>query len=538
MSKKITLTPIGGVGQIGSNSTLIKYKNEVILIDCGILFPYEDFFDINYLIPDLSKVEETPNKLIITHGHEDHIGAIVHFILQYPEVEVHAPLFAKKLIERKLGHKKMSKKIHLYNRDGYIECDGLNVLPIQVNHSIPDTYGMLLNIDETSIFFVSDFKIDQKAKFEPNFDFEKLKKNSEGKFKILLADSTNIKSKNLHTPSEEDIFPELEEIIKNANGRIFITSFASNVFRIRNFILLAEKYGKRLVPHGRSMINYIATATECEHIHETKVLRELDQIDPNDPKLIVLLSGCQGDFKGAFRRVAKGEDSNFKVKETDTFVISSKAIPGSEKKISLLINSLYELGAKVINNDEAHIHVSGHPGKEDLRILYDQFSPDVAIPIHGETEFLYQHAKWIDDNYPKTTSHVIKNFDSVQIEGTKVTLVPTDSSPEPILIHGQDLPIEKSAISERRKMACNGVIFISINKESLSKRKISIECNFMGLPLLCLDHKEVLLDYLHNFLATRKVKLLEQTSEDLRVETRRFMNNILGYKPITIVQFV
>ncbi|MDD0854652.1 ribonuclease J [Halobacteriovorax sp. GB3] len=534
----LEIRPIGGVGQIGSNSTLIKTKKDCFLIDCGILFPYEDFFDLNYLIPDLSFVEDKPTKLIITHGHEDHIGAIVHFLESYPQIEVWAPEFAKLLIEKKLARKKLSKKVHVYKRDSKIELDDTTIIPIQVNHSIPDTYGILVNNEDKSLFLVSDFKIDEKPIYEPDFDFEKLLSYSKGKTKILLADSTNILSNNLKTPSEESLISDFESIIKNSNERLFVTTFASNIFRIKTILDLAKKLGRRVVPHGRSMISYIDSAIEAGIITDTSVLRDVDSIDPNDKKLIVLLTGCQGDFKGSFRRVAIGEDSRFKINQNDTFILSSKSIPGNEKKISLLLNSIYSFNAKAITVADANIHVSGHPGKRDLEILYSKFDPNIAIPIHGETAFIHKHVDWIKDKFPKTKPITLKNFDKVIFDNNKVKIEQVKDSPEPLLIHGNYLVIEKTKISERRKLACNGAIFISINKDSLAKRRPQINVDFMGLPLFIDNHKESFEEFLKTSLKDRKIKLIEKTQEEIRIETRRYFNNILGYKPITTVHFV
>ena len=542
MSKDfLKIQPVGGVGQIGSNMTLFESQNNRVIVDAGILFPSEDFFDINYLIPDLTQLlDSPPTHLIITHGHEDHIGAITHIIDYFPNIEIIAPPFAAALIRRKLDYIKLSKKIDIYDRNSVMEFEDFDIHPIHVNHSIPDTFGLVFKEKQNaySIFLVSDFKIDFINPYERCFDFDKLVDVTKHSSKrVLLADSTNILSSNIETPSEALVLESFNSIFQKSYNRIFITCFSSNIQRIQSIINAAHEKKKKVLLYGRSMINYCSVAVERGLLEEGSYFTDQASL-PNTNDLVVVLSGCQGDFRGSFRRVVKGEDTHFKPSDKDLFIISSKAIPGNEKKISLLENEIIEAGAEIISNRDSLVHVSGHPGKSDLLKLYKSFSPDYIVPIHGESLFLKEHAKFIKESYPQATPIVLKNFDTVILDKKLNISTVKGESLTPILIHGKQLEIQKAHISRRRKLATTGLITLSINKESMLKRNIQVVLSYEGLPDSFSDQHEGLRTLILSELAARKNKLLEKTTEHLRIVIRRYVHNILGYKPVTIVHIV
>ena len=412
----LKIEPVGGIGQIGSNMTLIQGQNDTVLIDAGILFPYEDFFDINYLIPDLSTIP-TPTHLIISHVHEDHIGAISHVIKLFPEIKILASPFTAALIRKKLEFNHSPHPITEYRHFDQLSFKDFTIDPIHVNHSIPETHGLLIKDlnDEFGLFFISDFKIDHKTIYERPFDFEKLNRLSKNlKRKVLLVDSTNITSNTLKTPSEMDVIPVVDELFQSTDKRIFITCFSSNIHRLMTFFALAKKHGRNIIPHGRSMISYLNTANELGMIPDyDSIIKSADSVSPTQDNVVVLLSGCQGDFRGTFRRFCMGEDSTFKPKIDDLVILSSKAIPGNEKKISLLMNKLSEVGIKIITAQEKLVHVSGHPGRDDLIELYEKFNPTDIIPIHGETSFIRAHIEHIK-NILITNYHLSLLFNCLQ----------------------------------------------------------------------------------------------------------------------------
>lgn len=537
----LKIKPVGGIGQIGSNMTLIQGENDTILIDAGILFPYEDFFDINYLIPDLSTIP-TPSHLVITHGHEDHIGAILHVVKQFPNIKVLASPFTAGLIRKKLEFNHSPHPITEYRHFDQLGFKDFTIDPIHVNHSIPETVGLLVkdHKEEFGLFFISDFKIDYKTIYERPFDFEKLIKHTKMlKRKVLLVDSTNITSSTLKTPSETDIIPVMDEIFASTEKRIFITCFSSNIHRLMTFISLAKKHGRRVIPHGRSMISYLNTANELGMIPDyDSVVKQAEAVTPNQENIVVLLSGCQGDFRGTFRRFCMGEDSTFKPRPDDLVLLSSKAIPGNEKKISLLLNKLAEVGIKIITSQEKMIHVSGHPGRDDLTHLYEQLKPTDIVPIHGESSFIRAHVEHIRKAFPSAVPHYFLNFDEMVVNEDLTLKIVQGEKLDPILIHGKQIVLEKEKVSERRKLACNGSVFLSLK---LSKSLTDVEkitFTLQGLPNIVTKNDEKFKRFLENYFVQISFKDMDKTTEELRIAIRRYFDQILGYKPQTFIHIL
>lgn len=537
-SPYITITPLGGVGEIGSNCTIIENETEMVIVDYGILFPYEDFFDINYLIVPLEKIKDTEKKVtvFITHGHEDHIGAIVHLNQVFPNAQIHAPKFAEKLMRRKLQNAGQAANIAVYTTETVLEFSNFNIHPIQVTHSIPDTYGLVISAQNKSFsaLFISDFKYDLNPLYEVPFEVEKIKKLfSQTHKNYCFMDSTNI-LKGGKTPSERDLTDDLGELVKS-NNRVFITLFSSNIHRLRTIFILAQEAGKRVVPIGRSIKHYIESAKECGLFgDELSILRsEAEVKDPKSNKFVYILTGCQGDHFGALRRVATGEHKFLKPDTGDLFIFSSKPIPGNEKKIYRLYNTLTESGAEVVTSSDKLVHASGHPGKEDLRQLYKELSPDVIIPIHGESYFLKKHCEFIEDEgFGK--SYYLNNYDKAIFSANGE--IETDHNPkdDPVIIHGKSIPLEREAISKRRKVACNGSCFISIDSKS---RKLSLTT--LGLPVAIEDDLQKITNLIKGQLGK---KLMQRDhdfiSEEIRIFTRNLFQNFLGYKPVTTVHIL
>ncbi len=542
MSKNlIKIKPVGGVGQIGSNMTLVQGDNDIILIDAGILFPYEDFFDIDYLIPDLDSIP-TPSHLVITHGHEDHIGAVLHVVKKFPKIKILASPFTAGLIRKKLEFNHHPYPVTEYKHYDQLGFHDFTIDPIHVNHSIPETVGLLIKdaAEEVGFFFISDFKIDFKTIYERPFDFDKLVKNSKNlKKRVLLCDSTNITSSTKETPSEHDLIPVIDQIFEEAKNRIFITCFSSNIHRLMTFINLCKKHNKKIIPHGRSMISYLNTANELGMIPDfPTVVKQADSLTGKEDNIVVLLSGCQGDFRGTFRRFCIGEDSQFKPRPEDTVLLSSKAIPGNEKKISLLINKLSEVGCTVITAADKLIHVSGHPGKTDLKMLYEKFNPTDIVPIHGESYFIREHIEFVKTAYPSAEAHYFNNHDELIITKDLKLKIVDGETIEPVIIHGKGIVLQKEKISERRKLACNGAIFISLKLTSTRAKVEKFTFNFMGLPTIINPGDEKFKRFLENYFIKINFKDEEKTNEELRIAVRKYFDQILGYKPITTIHIL
>lgn len=527
-----SIRPIGGLGQIGSNMMEVKTNASSFIIDCGILFPYEDTFSINYLIPNFQNLD-TPECIFITHGHEDHIGALAHLVEKFPGITIFSPPFSRELIKRKFEYYPRKLKYSLQTAgDDSITIDQVSVDYIRVNHSIPDTFGLLLRNTETKtgLFYVSDFKVDPNAKLEEPFDFKKLESLSKGlKKKVLMPDSTNITSSMKKTPSEEDLLPGLDKYISSKNQRIFVTTFSSNIHRIHNILDLSKKAGRKCVLYGRSMKNYWETAYNTGIVPSPDEFHDISSVDTNNDRLTVIVSGCQGDFRSTFRRVAMGQDSWFKPHEGDVFLLSSKAIPGNEKKISLCLNDLSRQGAKIVTSSDELIHASGHACKDDLKAVMDNYRPDVLLPIHGESFFLDRHKEWVKDNFKETEVFKIFNFQEFDLESHKIK---DTEEHGPILIQGNALELDRESVKERRKIAEAGLVFITIAFNA--SKVLDIQVHTEGITFHAnfpFDHfeKNIKRIVAKDFSARKK------NTEPVRVNSRRLFVDLLGIKPVVKV---
>lgn len=531
----LKIYPFGGVGEIGSNMTVFETLNHIVIIDYGILFPYDDFFDINYLIADTTQIDrEKKITLFITHGHEDHIGAVPHILTEIPEIEVIAPAFAALLIREKLNRRKMNKSITIYEEDAQFKFDQYTLHPIHVTHSIPQTYGLVFHSEDFSTLFISDFKYDLNPSFERPFNTEKIKELF-GKSKTTLAmlDSTNILVDG-KTLSESDLLPDLEKIISRKK-RTFITLFSSNTYRVKNIFELCAKHGKKIITIGRSIQRYLDCAHEAKILNlEEYPIVDLEAVSNyDDPNNVYIVTGSQGEHLGAARRIINGDQKNISLKPEDCFVFSSKPIPGNEKKIYQLYNKLAQKDVEIITFKDMKVHASGHPGKEDLKALVEAIKPDTIVPIHGESYFLNKHIDFIENFFPNIKTIPLKNFSGIEYLNGKISPLIFDEI-EPHLIHGNDKVIEREKISERRKMACNGVVFVALNHKT---KNINIQTK--GLP----KEVDVYLPKIKDLIEftafeENKSRDYDYTVEQVRVKIRQLYKTLLGYKPITMVQMV
>ena len=506
----LTFTPLGGLGRIGANMNLIQRGNTRVILDCGILFPDDNPFNIDYLIPDYSHISP-PTDLILTHAHEDHLGGLRLLLKRFPQIKVHAPQFAKALIEAK------GIKVHVdeYQNKQMLNFDNFIIQPLKVDHSIPDTYGVLLKTEELGFFYLSDFKIYIK---NTEFDLEWLKQEMESYGKrILFADSTNILSRNLNTKEEEDLEKPLSTYF-NSKGRLFITFFASNSFRLRTILKLAKEYKRTVVTYGSSMANYYKVANKTGFLEEINYgIHDVDEVDIKDPSLVILVSGCQGDFKSAVRRIAYSEDKYFKLGKNDTFLFSSKSIPGNEAKIATIYNKIVETGAEIITSQDDFVHVSGHPGKDDLKKLYKTVDPTHFIPIHGESYFLKRHKEFFDSLYPNSQSSLLLNGDELNCHKWKIK---QNEEKDPTLVQINDLPISKDRIKEKRKIAQGGIILISLIRD---RKKFQI--TYQGLNDVI--ENKLIQSTVDRYLKSNK----HYSSEELRILVRKAVSKITGIKP-------
>ena len=388
----LKIIPLGGLEQIGMNITAFEYEDSIIVVDCGLSFPGDDMLGIDLVIPDVSYLKQNIDRVkgfVITHGHEDHIGALP-YVLKEINVPVYATKLTMGLIENKLKEhvmpKPVKRKVVKYGQSINLGC--FRVEFIRTNHSISDAAALAIFSPVGTVVHTGDFKVDFTPVSGETIDLERFGELGKKGVLALMADSTNVQKPG-YTMSEQTVGKVFDTIFaENEKSRIIVATFASNVDRVQQIINSAEKYGRKVVVEGRSMVNVISTATELGYLNvPNNIMIEMEQMQNYPPeKLVLITTGSQGEAMAALSRMAANIHRKVSIMPGDTVIFSSRPIPGNEKSVSKVINELAEKGAKVIVQDT---HVSGHASQEEIKLIYSLVKPQYAIPVHGE----YQHSK-------------------------------------------------------------------------------------------------------------------------------------------------
>ncbi|MGG7144942.1 ribonuclease J [Clostridium nigeriense] len=395
---KVRIIPLGGINEIGKNITVIEYKNDIVVIDCGLKFPDEDMFGIDLVIPDVSYLLKNKDKIrgiFLTHGHEDHIGALP-YVLRQLNVPVYGTKLTLGIVETKLkehGLLSSTELVRVKPRD-VIKLNSVSVEFIKTNHSIADSVAIAIHTPLGVVLHTGDFKIDYTPIDGEPMDFARFAEIGKKGVLAMMADSTNVEKPG-YTMSEKVVGESFARLFSKAKGRIIIATFASNVHRIQQIIDAARVYDRKVAVSGRSMENIVAVAAELGYLEfEKDILISVDQINkyPND-KVVIITTGSQGEPMSALARMASSEHRKINIVEGDTVIISATPIPGNEKLVSKVINQLFQKGAEVIYKSLAEIHVSGHACQEELKLMQSLVKPKFFIPVHGEYRHLKQHGE-------------------------------------------------------------------------------------------------------------------------------------------------
>ncbi|HDM09220.1 MAG: ribonuclease J [Deltaproteobacteria bacterium] len=458
--------PLGGLGEIGLNIMVFEYRDSILIVDAGLMFP-EDFMPgVDLVIPDFQYLRENHDKLcaiILTHGHEDHIGAMP-FLLREFNLPVYGTRFTLELLKEKLReHKLLSiAKLTAISPGEILSIDDFQVEFISVNHSIVDGVGLAISTPEGIIVHSGDFKIDPTPVDGQATDLARFAAYGSKGVLALLSDSTNAEKEGF-TLSEQDVKKSLEDFFQASRGRIIVAVFASNITRIQQVINLAMKYGRKVMFSGKSMLTNVQIARKEGFLHfpEDQEIgeKQIDQFP--DDKLAIITTGSQGEPMSALARMVQGAHRNIKIRQGDTVILSSRFIPGNERAITAIINKLYEQGADVAYEKISEIHTSGHAKREELKLLLGLVKPKFFVPIHGEIRHLIRHIQLAAEmGIPQDNLLLATNGSVICFEKQKASFagrVPTGR----VLVDGKGLgDIGDSVLKERRRLSENGVFIV------------------------------------------------------------------------------
>jgi ribonuclease J len=469
----LQIVPLGGLGEFGLNCLAIRHGSDLIVVDCGVMFPEEQLIGVNYVIPDLSYVIERAAEVrgvILTHGHEDHIGA-----LPYLYDKIRGPVYgsdftlglaARKLREHGLPHERQLKRVKPGDE---VTLGAFTVEFIQITHSIPGAMSLAIRTPVGTLIHTADFKMDQTPIDERTFDFQTFSFYGDQGVLALLSDSTNAEVPGF-TPSEGIVGEALDGVFRRARGRILVSTFASNVHRIQQVIDLAAAHKRRVALVGSSMISTSEVAADLGYLKvPAGILAEPSELKRLGPaRSVILAAGSQGEPMSALSRIALDDHRDVAVEEGDVVVLSARAIPGNEKPINRVVNHLYRRGAEVIVGGRPPLHVSGHASQEELKIMLTLTRPRFFIPVHGEVRQLYNHARLAErTGLPRERILLAQSGDVLELDGKSARAAGRVQVGR-VLIDGTFDEVDEIVLRDRRHISEGGVVLaiVAIDRQT------------------------------------------------------------------------
>ena len=463
---KLKIIPLGGLEQIGMNITAFEYEDSIIVVDCGLAFPEDDMLGIDLVIPDITYLKENEDKVkgfMITHGHEDHIGALPYVLKELP-VPVYATKLTMGIIENKLAEHGLDKatKRKVVKFGQHINLGKLRVEFIKTNHSIADAAALAIYSPAGVVVHTGDFKVDYTPVFGDSIDLQRFAEIGKKGVLALMCDSTNAERAGF-TPSEKTVGVTFDNIFsEHTTTRLIIATFASNVDRVQQIINSAYKYGRKVVVEGRSMVNIIDTAMNLGYINiPENTLIDIEQLkNYPDEKTVIITTGSQGESMAALSRMASGMHRKISIGPFDTVIFSSNPIPGNEKAVSKVINELYAKGADVIFQDA---HVSGHACREEIKLIYSLVQPKYAIPVHGEYRHLKAQANLVKElGMDKDNIFILRSGDVLEMDNDSASVtgkVPVGS----VFVDGLGVgDVGNIVIRDRQHLAEDGILIVVV----------------------------------------------------------------------------
>lgn len=534
---KVSVSSLGGAGEIGMNMYIYETDRYALIVDCGVKFTKSDDPGLDLIIPDFSYIETIKEKeklLIITHAHEDHTGAIGFFLDIYPKTIIASNRYSFDLITKKLKEQGIEPDKVYYEDFTPFEWGDFEITPYPVSHSIHGAYGLKIKVENNMSFLhISDYKIDYSPVTASPFPLKEFIEMGQDGIDCLLADSTNILKKGF-TKGEKQVVKNIDKIFENHKGRIFFTTFASNTERLQTVIDIAEKYGRKIVLEGSSIIKNIDTARKYGKlkINDENIISRKQMEKYDEDKLAFIATGSQGEGASVITKISEDDYSNIKLRKNDLFIFSSRIIPGNEHKIIQIINNIYAKGGTATTADDSTIHVSGHASQEDGRLLLNIIRPKYLVPIHGEVKHLKGHMEMAVEQGMKE-ENVIFFMAGEKLIFENKELIGKEEIPAGKMYVDLNMNeiMDNEGLKLRKRLAINGVVVVvntAENNEKIEKHNLIIETE--GFKL-----KEEYVNELKEHLLTYNEKddsMSDTFKEFAEVLIKRFFKKRFMKKPV------
>ncbi len=549
---KIEIIPLGGIGEFGMNCMGIRYADEMIVVDAGMGFPEETPYGVDISIPNFDFLDEFRDDLtaiILTHGHEDHIGALAYILKKF-NLPVYGSCFTLALAEKRLEEFRMLDDVlmHRVEAGDVREIGNFNIEFIHASHSLVDCFSLAINTPLGTLIHTGDYKIDDTPVIGKPYDLKTLSRIGDDGVLALLCDSTNATVPG-RTPSEQAVIPAFQEIFAETPGRLFVATFSSSIHRLQIIFDLAHEYGRKVCVLGRSMQKNVEIADEQGLLQiPYGVLVEMGESRAlDDDEIVYLVTGSQGETRAALWNMATSTYKGMEIEKGDTVVLSARIIPGNEKAISRLIGHLYKRGANIIEEKRRLVHVSGHASQEDIKIMVETSRPKFVVPIHGEYRMLFRQKEYIKNHIPGYSDDniiLIENGSVLEIDDYAAKVVEKHELYKTFIDEESLGEIEYDIVRERKKLAYGGAISLVVMVDKTSHQLVGEpHITFQGVAGLDINNgfaasaRQAIIDAVSEM---KKEQIADRAvfKENLRIHLKRFLQREIGTKPVIVTTVV
>ena len=540
--KKLKVIALGGMGEIGKNMFAFEYDDEILLVDGGLAFPETEMLGVDIIVPKIDWVVENAHKVkgwVLTHGHEDHIGGLPYMLRLLPKIPMYGARLTLGLLRGKFEEFKLSESdvdLREISTDARVKISqNFTVDFFRMTHSIPDNSGLVIHTPIGRVVHSGDFKLDYNPADGKTSHLHKLAQAGAEGVLLLISDSTNAERPG-YTPSEHDVAMAVDEIVAKAKGRVIVTTFSSHVHRLQNFLRIADRYDRRVIMEGRSMVKALGIATELGYIESKNALLSSDDIgDLQDDKVLFLCTGSQGQPMAALSRLANGTHRKIRLKPGDTVILSSNPIPGNEEAVGRVINQLYASRVNVLYPPAYKVHASGHASREELKLILDLTRPKFFLPWHGEMRHQVHHQRLADGmSHPPTKTMIVANGDVVELSRDQMKVTGSVDAGVVLIdtVGKAGDEVTEPIIRDRQTLSAEGVVVIM----ALASKAPTVEVIMRGVAHgsngLKGEVEKIALESLQR--GVREKRRLSDIRDDIYYPVRRYIRKATGRNPLIV----